>query len=322
MRISIIGAGAMGCLFGGKLSSSGNEVILMDCDKELVETINANGLIIDEKDPISGVQISNEYKSSITASTSYNAFEVGKVDLVIIFVKSINTRSAILENIEIFQPGTSVLSLQNGLGNVQTLTDFTKGINIIAGTTSHGATLVGKGHIFHAGDGKTIIGDLNGTISNKLEEIREIFEKAGIDTEISTNIEGAIWDKLLVNVGINALSGICNIRNGEIGSNEHLRELMAMAVHEAWEIALKKEILLNYANPIEHTLEVCRSTSENTSSMLQDLMNSRKTEIEAINGAIVSEGVKYKINTKVNETLTRLVQFKESENERIRTGSK
>lgn len=312
MRIAIIGAGAMGCLFGSKLSASGNEVFFFDSDKELVDSINADGLIIEEKDSKTGVQIVKEYKGSITASTSYDAMKASKVDLVIIFVKSINTRSAIIDNVEIFHPGINVLTLQNGLGNIQAITDLIEGINIIAGTTAHGATLLGKGHVLHAGVGKTIIGELNGEISSNIKEIRTIFQNSGIDTEISANIEGAIWDKLLVNVGINAISGICNVRNGEIGTNEHLRELMVLAVSEAWELALKKGIKLNYTNPVEHTLEVCKSTRENTSSMLQDILNSRKTEIEAINGAIVAEGVKYNIDTKVNEILTKLVQFKES----------
>jgi 2-dehydropantoate 2-reductase len=309
MKIAIIGAGAMGCLFGGKLSARDNEVWLMDIDEEQIKAINTHGLKIEEKDTDTGLGKDVLYKNLKATS---NPSDVGVVDLAIIFVKSINTGKAILSNKEMFNSSTYILTLQNGLGNVDAILNSGSGSQVIAGTTSHGATLLEKGHIRHAGNGKTVIGELDGNISKGLERVVKAFKEADIDTDISENIEGVIWDKLLVNIGINAITAICNVKNGEISGNIKLKEIMEMAVLEAYEIAKIKGLKLNFKDPVAHTLEVSIATSENRSSMLQDVQNSRKTEIEMINGAIASEGIKYSINTPVNKMLTNLIQFKES----------
>jgi 2-dehydropantoate 2-reductase len=309
MKIAIIGAGAMGCLFGGKLSAKDNEVWLMDIDEEQIKAINTNGLKIEEKDPNTGL-IKDVLYENLKATS--NPRDVGVVDLAIIFVKSINTGKAILSNIEMFDKSTYILTLQNGLGNVDAILNYASEAHVIAGTTSHGATMLEKGHIKHAGNGKTVIGELDGNKSVGLEKVLKVLKDAEIDTDISENIQGVIWDKLLVNIGINAITGICNVKNGEIALNLKLKELMELAVLEAYEIAKAKGVLLNFKDPVAHTLEVSKATSENKSSMLQDVQNSRKTEIEMINGAIVSEGIKYSINTPVNKMLTNLIQFKES----------
>ena len=309
MKIAIIGAGAMGCLFGGKLSVKDNEVWLMDIDEEQIKAINIRGLMIEEKEAINGLKKNILYKNLKATS---NPKDVGFADLVIIFVKSINTAKAIISNKEIFNESTYILTLQNGLGNVDTIINSAGKSKVIAGTTSHGATMLEKGHIKHAGIGKTIIGELDGKTSKGLEKILQVLKDADIDTEISENIQGVIWDKLLVNIGINAITGICNVKNGAIASNSKLNEIMELAVIEAYEIAKIKGISLNFIDPVKHTLEVSIATAENKSSMLQDVLNSRKTEIEMINGAIVAEGIKYNIDTPVNKMLTNLIQFKES----------
>lgn len=309
MKIAIIGAGAMGCLFGGKLSAKDNEVWLMDIDEEQIKAINNKGLIIEEKEAINGLIKNIVYKNLKATS---NPKDVGIVDLAIIFVKSINTAKAIISNKEIFNESTYILTLQNGLGNVDAILNSAGESKVIAGTTSHGATMLEKGHIRHAGIGKTVIGELDGITSKGLEKVLQVLKDANIDTEISENIQGVIWDKLLVNIGINAITGICNVKNGEIASNSKLNEIMELAVLEAYEIAKTKGISLNFSDPVKHTMEVSTATTENKSSMLQDVQNSRKTEIEMINGAIVSEGIKYNINTPVNKILTNLIQFKES----------
>jgi 2-dehydropantoate 2-reductase len=309
MKIAIIGAGAMGCLFGAMLSVKDNEVWLMDIDEDQIKAINSKGLIIEEKEANNGLKKNVIYKNLKATS---NPKEVGFADLAIIFVKSINTAKAIVSNKEIFNESTYILSLQNGLGNVDAILNSAGNSKVIAGTTSHGATMLEKGHILHAGIGKTVIGELDGKTSTGLEKVLQVLKDADIDTGISENIQGVIWDKLLVNIGINAITGICNVKNGEIANNSKLYEIMEMAVLEAYEIAKIKGIPLNFSDPVKHTLEVSIATAENKSSMLQDVLNSRKTEIEMINGAIVAEGIKYNINTPVNKMLTNLIQFKES----------
>ena len=301
MKIAIIGSGAMGSLYGGYLSKDKNEVYLVDIWKEHIEKINNEGLKILEKDDVLTVNPKGVVDSK----------EVGKVDLAIVFVKSIATKKALESNSSIFDDNTMVLSLQNGYGNVEDIEKFVKSENIIAGTTSHGATLLGPGKIKHAGKGKTIIGKAKGENDSRLSEIKAALENAGFETDLSDNVMEIIWSKLLVNIGINALTAVLEIENGRLTEWEESEELVALAVREAVKVANNSGLQFNDEEVIEHVLEVAKATAENKSSMFQDILNKRKTEIEKINGAVVKIGKDNGVETPVNETLTNLVKIKE-----------
>ncbi len=301
MKIGVIGAGAMGCLYGAKLSAHPeNEVILIDIWKEHVDAVNENGLIMEENGDI----ISFRKLKSTT-----EAYEAGICDLAIIFVKSTFTGMAVKGSKAVFGPDTVALTLQNGLGNIEQICGVIGAQNVISGTTAHGATMLGPGRIRHAGSGKTIIGELDGTISNRISEISSVFNKAGLDIEISKNVIGIVWDKLLVNVGINALTGITRLHNGELLDYPEIEMLLEAAVREADAVAAAKGVKLDFPDPVNHTKEVCRATAANKSSMLQDILNHKQTEIDMINGAIVREGNSSGIDTPVNMTLTNLIKF-------------
>lgn len=301
MKIAVIGAGAMGSLYGAKLSESPeNEVILIDIWKDHIEEINKNGLIIEKN----GETIHyNRLKGTLDAS------EAGICDLAIVFVKSKSTSEGIKSNKAVFGPDTVALTLQNGLGNIDIISKEIGAQNVIGGTTAHGATVLGPGRIFHAGSGKTIIGELNGETTNRIRIITDTFAKAGLEIEISNNVLGLIWDKLLVNVGINALTGITGLNNGELLDYPEIEILLEAAVQEAHSVAIAKGIKLSYPDPVGHTKEVCKATAANKSSMLQDILNKKQTEIDMINGMIVQEGTSLGISTPVNLTLTNLIRF-------------
>jgi len=299
LKIAILGAGAMGSLYGGFLAEGGNEVWLLDVWREHIDAINNNGLIIEG---LSGHRIIKNIKATS------NPFDIGIADLVIVFVKSTITDIVISQNLDIFDKNTIVLTLQNGLGNVEKINKLINKKNIIAGVTAHGATLISPGNIFHAGIGATNIGELNGGFSDRIRVISNIMNTAGLETTVSDNVIGLIWGKLLVNVGINALTAITKLKNGQLIDNAETEELLETAVNEAWNIVKAKGILLSYDNPIIYTKQVCKATAQNFSSMLQDITNCRKTEIDMINGAIVREGKKLGIETPVNITLTNLVK--------------
>ena len=303
MKIGIIGAGAMGSLYGAKLSAiDGNEVILIDVSKEQIDTVNQNGLEMEEN----GQTVRYGRLKGVT-----DAKAAGICDLVIIFVKSTLTKIAVEGNRSVFGPETTVVTLQNGLGNAEKISEVLGGGNILAGTTAHGASQLAPGKIRHAGTGKTIIGELVKTDSEKPDQIRAVFEKAGLETEVSDNVQGLIWDKLLVNTGINALASLTGVSNGELLEHEELTLIMEEVVREGERVAKAKGIDLNFSDPVAHTKEVCEATAANRCSMLQDISNHRKTEIDTINGAIVKEGTRLGIPTPVNETLTRLVLFRQ-----------
>lgn len=301
MKIAIVGAGAMGCLYGAKLSAvPENEVFLIDVWKDHIEAINENGLQMEEN----GAFLSYDQVKGIT-----NAEQAGSCDLAIVFVKSTLTRQAVQSNQAVFGPDTVALTLQNGLGNIDLIRAEIGDQNVIAGTTAHGATMLGPGKMRHAGSGKTIIGELSGKQTDRIEKISEVLNKAGLETEISDNVIGLVWDKLLVNVGINALTGITKLQNGELLKHPEIEELLEEAVSEAQAVAAAKGIALSYDDPVAHTKAVCAATAANRSSMLQDVLNQKQTEIDMINGAIVREGAQAGIAAPVNLVLTNLIKF-------------
>ena len=307
MRIAIIGSGAMGSLYGGYLSKGDNEVYLVDIWEEHINRINDKGLIIVEDN----IELMTKPRG-ITDSKG-----IGPVDLVIVFVKSIHTKNAIENNLSIIGPQTMVLSLQNGYGNNDDISQYVQKSNIILGTTSHGATMLEPGKIKHAGKGKTYIGKLTRDKDENLIKIRELLNEAGFETVISDNVMELIWSKLLVNVGINALTAILEIKNGQLLEWEEGKELLVLAVSEGVRVANGLGLDFDKEEVVSHVMDVARATRENKSSMLQDILNKRKTEIEKINGAIVKEGEKIGLETPVNRVLVDMIKIKEKAGKNI-----
>lgn len=302
MKIAVLGAGSMGCVYGGILAKAGYDVTLIDVWAEHVKAIQENGLIINEN----GSEIIIKNIKAVT-----DPREVGEVDLVIVLVKATVTEQAMEGAKSLIGENTRVLTLQNGLGNIEKLIKVVGKEKVLAGVTEHGANMLAPGRVQHAGTGDTIIGELDGKLSNSLRKIGSVFEKAGLGVCYSNNVMGALWRKLLVNVGINALTAITGLRNGRLIELEETDELLRVAVREAVSIANAKGIDLELADPVEHVRDVARMTGKNRSSMLQDVTKKRKTEIEVINGAIVKEGVQLGISTPVNKVLYNLVRVRE-----------
>ena len=304
MKIAIIGAGAMGCIYGARLSVlSKTPVYLLDIWQEHLDAINREGILLEE----GGV-----FHAYTNVRAISDPKEAGVQDLVLVFVKSTMTQQAIGSNVSMIGPDTVVLTLQNGLGNIDALLEVVPKERILAGTTAHGGTLLGPGKVRHAGKGKTYIGEITGQISPRAQEIANLFNEAQLDTEISDNGLGLVWGKLISNVGINALTAITGLLNGQILENSATEELMTLAVLEAKAVADALGIQLSYSDPVEHTRALCRGTAPNRSSMLQDVTAGRKTEIDMINGASVREGIRLHIPTPINLALTNLIKALES----------
>lgn len=299
MKIAIVGAGAMGSLFGGLLAESGNEVYLLDIWKEHVKAINKNGLWIEG--------LSGDRFIKIKAVTEPKEID-GISDLIIIFVKSYHTENAAKNISLLVGENTSILTLQNGLGNFEILSNIFGSEKVIAGTTSYGATMLGPGRVRHAGIGPTTIGELNGKITTRIEKIARILSQAEIKTKTSDNVLGLVWSKLLINVGINALGVLIRIKNGELVKGKYSLKLQRELVEEALEVAKRKGIKLIHQNIVKEVALICEKTSGNINSMLQDVLKKRKTEIDFINGAIVREGKKLNISTPVNQVITNLIK--------------
>jgi 2-dehydropantoate 2-reductase len=206
---------------------------------------------------------------------------------------------------------TFVLTLQNGYGNSDLIAEVVPKSRILIGTTSHGATVLGTGQVQHGGVGETIIGALTDENRSIILDVQKMFQQAGIETTLSENPLGLVWGKVLINVGINALTALYEVKNGQLLDSPAARLLLKDAVSEGERVVRAMGICLPYADPVEHTLKVAYRTAENISSMLQDIKNGRNTEIAFINGAIVKEGKQRNIPVPINEMLVRLIQGKE-----------
>jgi 2-dehydropantoate 2-reductase len=297
MKIVLVGSGAMGCLFAGALTKSKEELWILDKNKERAEKISRDGITIEG--------ISN-LKASVEATVDPK--DIGEAELVIIAVKSYHTKEAITAAKPIIGDNTIVLTLQNGLGNLEIIGEIAGYDKVIGGVTNQGATLIGLGHIRHAGRGETVIGRIDGKITVQMRRIREIFNKAGFETRISRDIKGLLWSKLIINAAINALTAILRLPNGKLIEFEGTRKILREAVAEATKIAKRKRIKLIYDDTLTKVEAVCEATATNISSMLQDVLRKKRTEIDFINGVIVRQGQELGIPTPVNSVLTELVK--------------
>ena len=300
MDVTIIGSGAMGSLYGGLLAASDVEVTLVDVWEEHVQAITTDGLRIDSP---TGAQ-------TIDVAATTNVSTIDTTDLIIVFVKSTHTRTALDGLPSKFTENTDVLTLQNGLGNPETIADFVPQENVIAGVTAHGATLEGPGQIFHAGSGPTTIGRYFGDSDTRTQTIAELFTTAGIETDVSVTIQDDLWEKVLVNIGINAPTAIARVENGRLVTTEPGEALIETAVAEAARVARSEGCDIR-DDVIQYVKDVAAATGENRSSMLQDVEAGRKTEIDYLHGAIVDRAERNELPAPVNRTLANVVRLTE-----------
>jgi 2-dehydropantoate 2-reductase len=301
MNIAILGAGAMGSLCGAFLAGQPeNNVTLISTRKEHIEAINQRGLIVKSNDaPDMSV------KNLIAVTSPQN---VGNQDLVIVSVKATATKEAIGQALNLVGPSTVVLTLQNGLGNVEKLCQVLDPKQVMGGTNSYGSSVNAPGEIILAGRGEIVLGEMDGQKSERLIQLKSLFERAWITAGVTDNLKGRIWTKLISNIGINALTAILGVKNGLLLQRSESKTLMVEAVKEAEAVAKAEGVTLETNDPVAYTQEVCQNTKENISSMLQDVRAKRRTEITVINGAIVDLGQKHQIPTPINMVLTNVVQ--------------
>ena len=298
MRIAVLGAGAMGSLYGAYLSRN-NEVHMIDVNNKVVESINQKGLIILEKEqnkdvvfPISGV---------------INSDNLGIMDLIIVFVKNIYTISAMEKNQSLIGENTLVLTLQNGAGNDRDLEQFVKKENILIGTTEHNCANLEPGRISHNCSGITNIGMVQYNI-DILQQVSNTFKSCGLHTEIYENIQEVIWNKLFINMSLNSVTAILQCKVGYLHENNDASQIVKMILSEAVDVAIADGTYFNKDEVIEKVEKHIKDDFyEVITSMNQDVLNKRITEIDHINGAVVSAAKEYGIQTPYNEFIVFLL---------------
>ncbi len=290
MNIVIFGAGAIGSLFGGILSKNNNVVLIGR--KNHVEKVKKNGLKI---------------KGKTNANVKVLAFEkvqdvLFSPDLIIICVKSYDTEKAVNEIKKILCKNTYVMSLQNGLDNIEKIEKIVDKNKLFVCITTHGSVFSKPGVIIHTGIGKTKIGAVvkNLSVENMFVDL---FNKSGINTVVSDDIMYDIWAKGVVNSSINPLTCFFKCKNGYILKNPVLEKIMEQICYESTNVARRAGFNLVYEDALDLTREVICDTSENFSSMFQSIQKDRKTEIDGINGYIMKAGKKFGLDVSLNELL-------------------
>ena len=296
----MLGAGAMGSVIGGHLAAAGNHVVLINIDADYVAAVNANGLVL-ESDAIERVV-------DVQAATSSDNLE--PVDLILVLVKSFDTAEAMRASMNLLGPETMVISLQNGLGQEEVLAEIVGRDNVIAGKTYIGGMMTVPGRVVAGVTGKdTIIGELDGQITPRIQDVAETLESAGLTTVVSDNIMGAMWDKLLINVAAGALSGITGLNFGNLYELPEVEETAIEAVAEAIRVAGALGIRLTINNPKDAWIKASAGLPFGFKpSVLQSLENGMITEIDYINGAVVRAGRRAGIPTPVNSTLVACIK--------------
>lgn len=304
MKICMLGAGALGCAIGGALTEGGHEVWLVNRDPVFLGALRQNGLIrrVDGLD--SSLAVRAAPNCNVIAASS------GVMDLIIVLVKSFHTREAIQSALSIVGAHTVVMSLQNGLGHEEVLADVVGRAKVLAGKTYIGGVVLAPGHII-AGikDKETLMGELDGRLSERVQRIAALFNDAGLITTVSQNIMGVMWDKLLVNVATGALSAITRLPYGELYQEPQVEACAIAAVAETIAVAKASGIVLQTDDPRAPWVKAAAGLPyEFKASMLQSMEKGSVTEIDYVNGAVVRQGAKYGVPTPVNQALVACVK--------------
>lgn len=309
MKIAVLGAGSLGSVFGGSLALAGSEVHLLSRNSSYIDAVNENGLVL-----VEGTE-----RRTIKVHATSDPKSIGEVDLLIVLVKSFDTRQAIVSAKSVVGPMTAVLTLQNGLGNEEIINDELGEGHVLAGRTFVGGDAIAPGEIVAGLKGKhTTIGELNGIVTERIKDISTKFNEAGIDTQISTNINSVIWGKLLVNVATGAIAGITGLPYGLLYQVPEVHDVALSAVKEAINVAETLGIELTVKDPekIWQSAGVGLA-AEFRASILQSLDRGSPSEVDFINGAVVRAGDQLGISTPVNSTLVGCIKGIEAKNKAI-----
>ena len=304
MKIAILGAGAMGMLFGGYLSEH-NEVWLVDIDENRINYINANGVAVREN--------TDEDKIFHPFAVT-NATDLGEMDLVLIFVKSLFTVDALRTNKGLIGPETYLMTLQNGAGHESKLLLFADEAHVIIGSTQHNSSIIENGYVNHGGSGQTQIGLLSGD-SNRLETIAQNFSECGLECSTSTDVKRQIWTKLFTNTAASSLTAVLQVPLGFIHEDANAHRLMEALAREA--VAVANADCgggFDETKVIEGVDTVCRNAPNGYTSIYADVKKGARSEVDTISGSVAETGKRLGIATPYHEMVVALIHALENRN--------
>jgi len=301
-KIAVLGAGAMGSFFGGLLAEHGLQVVLIDVWADHVNNINSQGLKIEG--------VGGDRRVKVRASMEPEREE--PVDVVFVQCKAAHTKSALEGAKNMFKKDTVFISFQNGLGNEELIGDVVGVQNTLGGLTAQGANIEGPGHIKAHTNLTTWIGEMSGGESERVNQLCQLFSDHGLPCEASKEIKKQIWCKLLYNLAVSPMSTLTNMSLRNVFETPGSRQVANLLIGEGLAVAAAEGVDIP-AEEADHILQkVIDSRQENKSSMCVDVLKSRHSEMDFINGRIVTLAQRYGIPAPVNTSMVFLVKALES----------
>ena len=297
MKIAVLGAGAMGMLFGGYLSRR-NDVFLVEVNEDRVRQINESGVLIREKDGSDG----RFFPKAVSKTDG-----LGQMDLVIVFVKAMFTQDALSSNRGLIGKDTYLMTLQNGAGHEARLLPFTDEKHIIIGSTQHNSSIIENGHVNHGGAGLTSIG-LPGGGSEVLQTIAENLTACGFECVTSNEVKKQIWTKLFTNTAASSLTAVLQVRLGFIYSDPAAHELMVKLCKEAVAVANAEGFArFEEADVIAGVEAVCKNAPNGYTSIYADIRDGRRSEVDTISGSVVEAARRLGVSVPCHEMIVSLI---------------
>jgi 2-dehydropantoate 2-reductase len=300
MHICVVGAGAMGGSFAALLTRAGHEVSIIDTWAAHIDAVKSAGL------QMQGAL--GDYTANLDASTRTD--RASFADWAIVFTDSNSTADAAHTVAQVLKPDGSVITMQNGIGNVEKLVEHLGAERVVGGSSMCSAASAGPGHVLFTHLATTTIGELDGARTARIEALAALLESTGLIIQIGEQIMAKIWNKFVLNCGVNALCATTGLRSGEMTRIPELYALQSRIIKEALEVVAAKGIELPDSDPWT-TIKYSSYHKFNQPSMLQHVLAGKRTEIDAINGALVREAQALGIATPYNEALVALLKGRE-----------
>jgi 2-dehydropantoate 2-reductase len=302
MKIAVVGAGAMGSIYAGLLASAGNEVWAIDIWQEHIDAINDQGLRVE------GASGDRTVRMNATRSAS----EVGECDLIIVATKAAGVESAAKSLAPLLKDDSVILTIQNGLGAAERISKYRSPDNVLIGVAGgFGAAMKGPGHVFHNGMELIRVGEMNGGLSERVENLAQLWRDAGFNVKAFADVHQLIWEKFICNV---AFSGPCTIMNasaGEVMANEHGWKVARACGLEAFAAGKAKGINFSFDDAATYIHNFASKIPAAIPSMLQDMRAKRRSEIDAINGMVPVIAAEVGTQAPTNELVVALVKMAE-----------
>jgi 2-dehydropantoate 2-reductase len=304
MKIVVIGAGALGGLVGAHLTEAGQDVVLVEINESRVKLLNEDGLFISEGSK-------GERCVRVRAVTSITGLDLA--DLVFVSVKSYQTGDAVRSALPVIGPATYVLSMQNGIGNTDVMAAILGSARVLSGITYHSIQHTGPNRLRYRPGIKPIqIAPHDGRITPAIEAVGEVFRQAGLDTNVAEQIDDVIWQKLLHNAVVNPVSALTGLTCRELLGDEDLQAFMRELCYEQIRVMRARGVpIVDEEDPYRPVINSQKALGKNRPSMWQDLVRANRTEVDAINGAVVAEAERLGLEAPLNWGLVRFIHSRE-----------